>query len=136
MNNVHLFISHSWKYNNEYEKLIKLLEDRGYFNFADYSVPKTDPLYIKRGSDYEKILREGIENQMRSCSILLVIAGKWVSFSDSILMELEIANKMGKAIIAIRPYGAAQTSSRAELYADEIVNWNSDSIVEAIRKHS
>lgn len=135
MNDIHLFISHSWKHDDDYKALKSLLQGRGYFDFRDYSVPQDDPLYIKKGPEYEKKLREGIENQMRTCSALLVIAGKYVSYSDSIQMELEIASRMGKPIVAVRPYGADQTSSIAEIYADEIVNWNADSIVGAIRKY-
>lgn len=136
MNIKSLFISHSWRYNEQYENLTNLLERRGYFSFRDYSVPKNDPIRIQGEKAYKKKLREGIENQMRFCDVVILIAGKYVTYSDSIQMELEIATEMGKPILAIRPYGASQTSSLAELYANEIVNWNADSIVEAIRRLS
>lgn len=136
MNTKSLFISHSWRYNNEYNDLINLLNNRGYFSFKDYSVPKDDPIRILSKTAYEKKLREGITNQMRFCDVVILIAGKYVTFSDSIQMELEIASEMKKPILAIRPYGASQTTSLAEIYADKIVSWNSDSIVEAIRELS
>ena len=136
MNTKSLFISHSWRYNNEYEGLIDLLNGRGYFVFKDYSVPKDDPIRILSERAYEQKLKEGITNQMRFCDVVILIAGKYVTYSDSIQMELEIAKQMGKPILAIRPYGAAQTTSLAEIYADEIVSWNSDSIVSAIRRLS
>ena len=136
MNTKSLFISHSWRYNGQYVNLINLLTQRGYFSFRDYSVPKDDPIRIQGKSAYEKKLREGIVNQMRFCDVVILIAGKYVTYSESIQMELDIAKEMGKPILAIRPFGASQTTSFAELYADEIVNWNSDSIVEAIRRLS
>lgn len=136
MNAKSLFISHSWRYNNEYQSLVDLLNSRGYFSFKDYSVPRNDPIRITSKYAYERKLREGIIDQMRFCDVVILIAGKYVTYSDSIQMELEIAKNMGKPILAIRPYGADQTTSLAEIYANEIVNWNSDSIVSAIRRLS
>ena len=136
MNTKSLFISHSWRYNDEYKRLTDLLINRGYFSFKDYSVPKDDPIRILGKTAYERKLREGIINQMRFFDVVILIAGKYVTYSDSIQMELQIAREMGKPILAIRPYGANQTTSLAEVYADRIVNWNSDSIVDAIRELS
>ena len=41
---------------------------------------------------------------------------------------------MGKPIIAIQPWGAEKTSIVVKNAANEIVSWNTDSIVNAIRK--
>lgn len=133
MKDAYIFISHSWKYNSEYENLINLLNNRGYFEYRNYSVPKKDPLDIY-GSKYEKELKEAIKDQMYFSQVVLVIAGKYVTYSDTIRMELAVAREMGKPIVAVRPYGAGQISSIAEKYANEIVSWNADSIVEAIRR--
>lgn len=135
MHDKNLFISHSWKYNSEYEKLIALLNNAQYFSFKDYSVPSKDPLDIY-GTHYKAKLRYAIENQMKPCSAVLLIAGKYVTFSDSIQMEIDIAKELNKPIIAIRPYGADQISSIAEREADVIVNWNTESIKQAIRFYS
>lgn len=40
-----LFISHSWAYSDAYEKLVNMLNAKPYFDYKNYSVPKTD-LYI------------------------------------------------------------------------------------------
>lgn len=134
MNTINLFISHSWKHNNQYEDLISLLKDRGYFDFKNYSVPSKDPLDVS-GSKYKEKLREAIKQQMQLSQVVIIIAGKYVTYSDSIQMELELAAQMGKPIIAVRPWGANQISTVAENAADDLIGWNSDSIVEAIRRH-
>ena len=130
-----LFISHSWKYNDQYDRLENLLREYGYFNFRNYSVPVSDPLDIS-GVRYREKLREAIVNQMRTCSVVLIIAGKYVSYSDSIQMEIEIAQQLKKPIIAIEPWGSDATSQLAKRAAIETVGWNSASIVSAIRRHS
>lgn len=132
----HLFISHSWKYNEKYEDLLELLDNRPYFDYRDYSVPIDDPLYIKNKNNYREELKEGIINQLRTCSVMIVIAGEYVNYSDSIYMEMDIAIEMGKPIIAVQHFGAKRIPSIVELLATEIVKWNSDSIVDAIRRLS
>ena len=130
-----LFISHSWKYSNDYERLENLLRDYSYFSFRNYSVPKWNPLDIY-GSNYKQQLREAICDQMKLCNCVIVIAGKYASYSDSIDMELDIAIEMRKPIIAIEPWGSTMTSQRAKEVADEVVGWNTQSIVSAIRRYS
>lgn len=130
-----LFISHFWKYSNDYERLESLLKEYPYFMFKNYSVPKQDPLDIT-GRNYRAKLKMEIEQQMRTCNVVLVIAGKYASYSDSIDMELDIAIAMNKPIIAIEPWGSTMTSQRAKNVADAVVGWNVSSIVDAIRRYS
>lgn len=130
-----LFISHSWKYSNDYDNLENLLRGYPYFSFRNYSVPKQDPLDIY-GRNYKSRLRTEIEEQMKPCNAVIVIAGKYVSYSDSIDMELDIAISMNKPIIAIEPWGSTMTSQRAKNVADIVVGWNAASIVDAIRRYS
>ena len=65
-----LFISHSWKYSADYERLESLLKDYPYFSFRNYSVPKKDPLDIN-GRNYEQKLKEAISDQMRLCNCVI-----------------------------------------------------------------
>ena len=117
------------------EELESLLKEYPYFMFKNYSVPKQDPLDIT-GRNYRAKLKMEIEQQMRTCNVVLVIAGKYASYSDSIDMELDIAIAMNKPIIAIEPWGSTMTSQRAKNVADAVVGWNVSSIVDAIRRYS
>ena len=131
-----IFISHSWNYGDAYEKLLALLNAASYFSYKDYSVPKDDPLRIYNTTYYRTELRNKIKNQMKSCSAILILAGVYASYSDSINMEISIAQELGKPIIAIEPWGAENTSSVVKNAADKVVHWNTDSIVTAIREVS
>lgn len=133
--NYNVFISHSWKHSNDYDRLVHLLEEYPYFVFRNYSVPKKDPLDID-GTNYRRKLRDAIIDQMRFCSCFIVIAGKYVNYSDSIDMEIDIAIELKKPIIAVEPWGSIATSQRANKVADRIVGWNASSVVNAIRELS
>lgn len=125
-----LFISHSWTYSDAYEKLVQLLENRPYFSYKNYSVPKDDPIH--HAHTYYQ-LKEAIRAQIKPASCVLILAGVYASYSKWINIEIELAHTLGKKIIAIQPWGAEKTSLMVKNAADIIVKWNADSIIYAIR---
>ena len=133
MRTFNLFISHSWNHSDAYESLVKLLRKRSYFSFRNYSVPKYDPVHNAEDDDE---LREAIQRQMAPCSVVLILAGVYASYSKWIDEEINLA-KVGfyfpKPIIAVEPWGSERTSLRVKLSADRVVRWNTESIVGAIR---
>ena len=129
MRKIRLFISHAWDYNKQYYNLVKLLEERSYFDFYNHSVPKHDPLDAE-GRELEDRLR----NQMINCQVVLVIAGVYPTYRDWIKKEIKMAKGYGKPIIGVRPRGQVRISQIVQDNADKIVGWNTDSVVSAIRK--
>lgn len=130
----HLFISHSWAYSDAYEKLLALLDKDEDFSYSNYSVPKDDPIHTK-GSDQE--LYDAIKEQISHASVVLILAGVYSSYSKWIDKEIKIAKEefsSEKPIIAIEPWGAEKTSQKVKDAADEIVGWNSKSVIDAIKE--
>ena len=130
MNTYNLFISHSWSYGHAYTGLTSLLQGRGYFVFKNYSVPMSNPI---TGASSDRALEAAIENKMRACSVVLIVAGVYSTYSKWINKEIEIAQRLGKKIIAVKPWGAERISTVVRAAADKEVGWNTDSIVKAIR---
>ena len=134
MKTYNLFVSHSWRYGDAYDRLIDLLEARPYFSFKDYSVPKDDPIHTS-GTDAQ--LRQAIRNHMAPCHVILIMAGVYATYSKWITKEIDIA-KVGfqspKPIIAVTPWGADRISTVVRDAADRIVGWNTESVVKAIRE--
>lgn len=124
-----LFISHSWSYSDKYEGLVSLLDSNPYFNYKNYSVPKDDPIHNAR---YDYQLKEAIKNQMQHASCVLILAGIYSTYSKWINIEIELAQEMGKKIIAVEPWNSEKTSSVVKNAADVIVKWRTDSIISAI----
>lgn len=128
-----LFISHSWNYNNTYDDLVRLLNNKPYFSYKNYSVPKNDPIH-NASNDYQ--LKSAIRQQMRPASCVLILAGVYATYSKWINIEIELAKELNKKIIAIEPRASKSTSTIVKNSADRIVRWNTDSIVNAIRELS
>lgn len=131
-----LFISHSWTYSDSYDRLCNLLDNRPYFYYKNYSVPKHNPIHT-RGTDRE--LLEAIINKMQFCHVVLIMAGVYSTYSKWINNEIIVANKgfsNPKPIIGIKPWGQTNMSRVVQDNAVEMVNWNTESVVAAIRRHS
>ena len=106
------------------------------FEYKDYSVPKNDPIHNAPSATK---LREAISVKMGFASAVLIMAGKYATYSKWINEEISIAQKgfaTKKPIIAVTPWGAQQISSTVRDAADEIAGWNTSSIVAAIRRNT
>ncbi len=129
-----LFVSYSWKAANveDRNRVVNLLEDRGYFNFKDQSIDYKSPLF---GTNKE--VWDIIEKRIMASDIVLVTAGVYSSYSDSIKKEIMLAKKHNKPIIGVKPFGNTYVSQfvRENVEEQNIVNHNTESIVTAIRNN-
>lgn len=125
-----VFISHSWAYSDSYKDLLKLLSSDYTFEYRDYSVPKNDPIH---NAPYDYQLKKAIQDKMKHASCVLILAGVYSTYSKWINIEIEIAKKLGKKIIAIEPWGSERTSQIVKDNADVTVKWQTSSIIKAIR---
>jgi hypothetical protein len=60
----------------------------------------------------------------------------YVAHSDWIQYEINFARRIGRPIIGIRPWANTVVPAAVQDAADEIVGWNSASIINAIRYHA
>lgn len=133
MQTYHLFISHSWNYSDTHDNLVRLLNAHPTFTFKNFSVPPHNPIV---GAQTDLQLAEAIENKIRPCSAVLIMAGMYSTYSKWINKEIEIAKRMGKVIIAVKPFGAERISTVVRRAAHAECAWNTNSIVGAIRLHT
>lgn len=133
MRHYNIFISHSWAYSDIYHELIEKLDADPRFNYKDYSVPKNDPIH---NAPSALALSKAIQDQMRFCDVIIILAGVYASYSDWINKEIVIAKRFTKPkpILAIEPWASEKTSSVVKNNADKIVKWNTISIVNGIRE--
>ena len=129
-----IFISHSWAYGDAYDKLCNLLNAAPAFSYRNYSVPRDDPIH---NASNDKALYEAIRNQITLCHVVVIMAGVYATYSKWISKEIQIAKgDFNKPLLAVRPWGNTKVSTIVRNNADMLVNWNTTSIVSAIRELS
>lgn len=124
-----LFISHAWSYDYYYNKVIEWFDDEPNFDWANYSVPSHDAC----SETTKKGLKECLTRQMRPTNGIIILAGMYAAHSDWIDYEIDEAVRMGKTIIGVRPWGQERTPQKIQDAADTMVNWQSASIISAVR---
>lgn len=127
-----LFISHSWNYSERYSSMVKLLNNRQYFNWTNYSVPEDKAFEGMSNNE----LKEQLKSQIRPVNCVIIIGGMWTNYSDWIDFEMNFANEIGKPVLGVRPRSAKVMPTAVVTGSDKVVNWNSDSIVAGIREIS
>lgn len=133
-----LFISHAWKYGDEYDNLVNLLNSAPYFYYRNYSAPEHKPLKNLDSSDVntKSEITSAIQRKISPVNVVLVISGMYANNREWMEKEIEIAQSYGKPIIAVKPWGNKVIPTYISNVSDTIVGWNTDSIVNAIRTYS
>jgi hypothetical protein len=123
-----VFISHAWHRGEHYERVVRWLDEAPNFRWENLSVPEADPIHSEADLDYE------LRNQMRNADVFLILAGMYVAHSEVIAFELRFARRIGKPILAVKPWGNQVMPVIVQAGAAAVVNWNGASIVQAIRQ--
>lgn len=132
VNSRNLFISHSWAYGDAYDRLVSMLDAAPRFIYRNYSVPKNDPIHNARTTTE---LRAAIRNRMARCQCVIIMAGVYSSYSKWINIEIELAKRdFDKPVLGVKPWSNRRTSDIVRRNADLMANWNTSSIVGAIRQ--
>ena len=125
-----IFICHDWEYSDEYYRICELLDGAPNFLWKNLSVPEHDPL------DTNDMLEKNLRDQIRPADVMLVLAGMYTARSEWMDWEMAFARHIGKPIIGVKPWGNVQLPVVVQRNADEIVGWNTDTIVAAIRRYA
>jgi len=124
-----LFISHAWSYNEEYYRLQRLLNEAPNFDWRNYSVPEHDP--VDAGNNLK--LQQALRNQIGPVELVVILAGMYANHSQWIQFEINYAQALTKRILGVRPWGSERIPQVVQDGSHQLVGWNTDSIVSAIR---
>lgn len=130
-----LFISHAWRY-DDYYRLVNLLDTSPFFVWRNYSVPSEKPALDPNRDISGRRLIKALDNHIRPVKCVLVISGIEVARKKWIQAEIDLALSYDKPIIVIVPRGQTNQPLIIQRVAHEIVNWNRQSIIAAIRKYA
>jgi hypothetical protein len=125
-----LFICHDWEYGDDYQRICDFLDAAPNFLWNNLSVPEHDPL------DTDDMLQKNLRDQIRPADVMLVMAGMYTARSIWMDWEIAFGRRIGKSIVGVRPWGNVQLPVVVQNNANEVVGWNSDGIVRAIRWHA
>ncbi len=128
-----IFISHAWSYNQHYYKVVDWLNDEPNFSWSNCSVPSHDGLPDKTSAG----LSRGMTRQINPAQLILILGGMYAAHSAWIEYEISEAQRLGKTIIGIKPWGQERVPKIVQdASVCDVVGWNSASVVEAVRYYT
>ncbi|MFC6906820.1 TIR domain-containing protein [Halalkalicoccus tibetensis] len=125
-----LFLSHSWSYDDEYERMVDLLNEKSNFSWDNYSVPEKDKVNATTTAGLKRVLKN---KQIKPATVVVILSGMYAEHSTWIKREVRIANELDKQILAVKPHGNTRIPIYIRNRADKTVNWSTNSVVRAIR---
>jgi len=126
-----IFISHAWRHNHHYDKIVEWLDSAANFDWKNCSVPSDDALTDKTS----KGLSEGMTRQIRPAQGVIILAGMYAAHSAWINYEIDEAVRMNKVIIGVEPWGQERIPDNVQNAATVMVGWNSASVIKAVRDY-
>lgn len=130
-----IFISHAWKYGDDYIRLVNLLDAAPYFHYFNYSAPEQKPLFPSGTPYTSSDIARKITDKIRPAQITLVISGMYAAYSDWMQYEIDESLRMRMPVIGIMPRGQERVPLYVKDKVDVLVGWNTSSIVSAIRRY-
>ncbi len=123
----HIFISHVWEYDENYNTIINWLNDSD-LHWKKYSVPDADPLNLKP--------KEVLTKQITSANIVLIVCDMYYPYSFLLDYQIDEAVRMKKVIIGIKPYGQhKKIPLKIQENVAVMVDWNSNALIGAIKTY-
>ena len=116
-----IFISHIGQNEDEYNTFTEKLSAAHDFEFKNYGILEKD-----------KITEKEIQEQMGPVGIVIILSGLYNKYKGIIKKQIDVADRLGKPVIVIRPYGMENVPPELEEIAVDIVGWNAPCVVDAI----
>ena len=132
---INVFVSHSWSYSEDYDKIGEWLFGSTWsvgaeqLIFLDQSVPRTDPIHY---APNEETLRNAIYQRINSSDAVVIPTGVYATYSKWIGKEIEGAHLYAKPIIGVDGWGAQRGSTVVRDAASVVVGWTKKSVATAV----
>ncbi len=129
-----LFITHAWRYHDDWTRLVKMLDQSLDRSWRNFSVPWYDPALDPNTEVGNRMIYRWLEQQIiPSCAVILLSAAhenkgarKWIE------IEVQMARKHKKRIIGIPAFGRVSMSPQAAALADIVCPWDPGLLISAL----
>ena len=131
-NPIRVVVAHGWIQDDDYSRVIEYLESAENFFYLNLSKPDAPVA----GGDNTASRRTAIAEALKEAEAVVCSAGTWDRYQEWARYTLERARELELPVVAIEHFGPREMDLRLKGHADEVVGWDSRSIVDAIRRQA
>ncbi|MBI2358799.1 MAG: TIR domain-containing protein [Deltaproteobacteria bacterium] len=129
-----LFITHAWRYHEDWTKICDMLNAVPGLAWRNFSLPWHDPAMDPNSEIGGKFIRDSLETQIIPAHGVIVLAGVYrvKSARRWLDLEVEMARTHNKPIIGMPPIGEALVSDEVKALCDATVGWDAAALIAAL----
>lgn len=128
-----LFITHAWRYHEDWKHLVRLLNAHAPRGWRNFSLPWYDPALDPRTDKGGQAVRWHLEAQIIPVHAVILLAGvmsepgtrKWLD------LELTMARTHHKPIFALPPWGTTAVAPEVCSRTDAVLGWDAAALLRA-----
>jgi hypothetical protein len=129
-----LFITHAWRYHDDWVRASEMFDKFLGGSWRNFSVPWYDPALDPNTDVGKRLVHRWLEQQIvPTCGVILLSsvyqnqsARKWV------VLEVELARKYQKRVVALPAFGTAAISPEVISLVDAQCSWEAEQVVGAL----
>lgn len=131
-NPIRVFVCHTFSDHPDYHRVFEYLESSANFYYINCSAPQNAP-----SSGGKEAIKDELRNQIKPAEVVIVPGAMYSDSREWITYQMDVAQAFELPLIALQPFGgvlklAEEVASRA----DEVIDWNERSMVDAIRRQA
>lgn len=131
-NPIRVYAVHGWHRDDDYVRLFEYMESADNFFYKACS----DPDARSAEGDGTAARRTLITESLKNAECVLCSAGTWERFNDWARFTVEKARELDLPVVALEHFGPRDMDIRLKGHAEEVVGWDSRSIVDAVRRQA
>lgn len=131
----HVFISHHHADDGSVDKMTKLLKNKSYdIRNSSIRAKPANKERLEKGLLKPEVIQRLLRSKISWAGCAVVLIGKDTHSRPWVNWEIEEAHRQGKRIVGVWDHDSqdAKVPSSLDKYADAIVGWQADRIVDAI----
>ena len=130
-NPIRIFVTHGWDNSDDYLRVFEYLESSNNFFYKNCSTPDHMP-----AGDVEA-LRENLRKQIAPAEVVIALPSLAESNRDLLQFQMLFAQACNKSVVAMKHFGSdAPVAKLIADLADDIVDWDSRALVDAIKRQA
>lgn len=130
-NPVKVFVAHGFEAGDDYMRVFEYLESSHNFYYINCSSPDN------RGSFDREVLKEELRKQINLAEVVIIPSVLFHTHREWINFEVNCAKGLEKPVVVLEAFGVKEKLPvQLEALADEVVEWNERSLVDAIRRQA
>ena len=129
-----IFLTHAWRYHDNWNSFVELLDSVPGFEWRNFSLPWYDPAFDPRTSLGLKMVTRSLEAQITPVHCVIVLSSVFETKSARAWVdrEIDIARAHNKHIIGVPELGKDEVPQEVRDVVDQVVPWDGGAVVEMI----